>query len=133
MVAVATAEPAHLSAGRLIAALVLAVVACGHAPARHDATAHHPFDDVPQWVAVFDDPKRDAWQRPDDVITALELRPGMRVADLGAGTGYFSRRLSQAVGPTGTVFAVDPEPNLVGYLRTRAEREHTDNVVPVLG
>ena len=36
------------------------------------------------------------------------------------------------VGPTGTVFAVDPEPNLVGYLRTRAEREHTDNVVPVL-
>ena len=128
----AAAERAHLSAGRAIAALVVAIVACGHAPISHDATSHHPFDDVPSWVAAFDDPKRDAWQKPKEVVAALELRPGMRVADLGAGTGYFSRWLSEAVGPTGTVFAVDPEPNLVGYLRTRAEREHTDNVVPVL-
>jgi ubiquinone/menaquinone biosynthesis C-methylase UbiE len=129
---VAAAERARLNIGRVVAGLVLAVVACAHAPVSHDATAHHPFDDVPQWVAVFDDPKRDAWQKPREVVAALELRPGMRVADLGAGTGYFSRWLSEAVGPTGTVFAVDPEPNLVGYLRTRAEREHTDNVVPVL-
>jgi ubiquinone/menaquinone biosynthesis C-methylase UbiE len=56
----------------------------------------------------------------------------MAVADLGAGTGYFSRRLARAVGPHGTVFAVDVEPNLVVHLRERAEREQTENVVPVL-
>jgi ubiquinone/menaquinone biosynthesis C-methylase UbiE len=98
----------------------------------HDATASHSFDDVTHWSSVFDDPERDAWQKPDELVTALGLEPGMTVADLGAGTGYMSRRLSAAVGPRGTVFAADPEPNLVAHLRERAEREGTVNVVPVL-
>src|SRR5262249_5263372 len=62
----------------------------------------------------------------------LEIARGMTVADLGAGTGYFSRYLAAAVGPSGSVLAVDPEPNMVAHLRERAEREHTDNVVPIL-
>ena len=98
----------------------------------HDATTHHAFDDVEHWTSVFDDPARDAWQRPDEIVHALDLKPGAWVADLGAGTGYFSRRLSAAVGPDGVVFAVDTEPNLVAHLRARAEREHTDNVIPIL-
>jgi ubiquinone/menaquinone biosynthesis C-methylase UbiE len=65
-------------------------------------------------------------------VAALGLRPGQCVADLGAGTGYFSRLLSAAVGPGGAVLAADPEPNLVAHLRDRAEREGTANVVPVL-
>src|SRR5205809_8053175 len=56
----------------------------------------------------------------------------MTVADLGAGTGYFSRHLSAAVGPEGTVLAVDTEPNMVARLRERAEAERTVNVVPIL-
>jgi ubiquinone/menaquinone biosynthesis C-methylase UbiE len=56
----------------------------------------------------------------------------MTVADLGAGTGYFSRYLSTAVGESGTVFAVETEPNLVTRLRERAEHERTANVTPVL-
>jgi ubiquinone/menaquinone biosynthesis C-methylase UbiE len=110
----------------------LLVVAVPVAAGPHDATVHHPFDDVEQWTAVFDDPARDAWQRPDDVVRALALRAGAWVADLGAGTGYFSRRLSEAVGREGVVFAVDTEPNLVAYIRSRAERERTPNVIPVL-
>ena len=98
----------------------------------HDATAHHSFEDVAYWASVFDDPARDAWQKPAEVVAALQLRAGMRVADLGAGTGYFSRHLAAAVGETGTVFAADPEPALVAHLRQRAEREQTPNVVPVL-
>src|SRR5215470_7138777 len=98
----------------------------------HDATAHHAFDDVEYWRKVFDDPKRDEWQRPDALVRALDIRPGAWVADLGAGTGYFEKRLATAVGPGGVVFAVDTEPNLIGYLRTRAEGEHTPNVTPVL-
>jgi len=98
----------------------------------HDATARHSFADVEHWRAVFDDPARDAWQKPAALVRALDLRPGACVADVGAGTGYFSRYLSAAVGPGGTVLAVEPELNLVVHLRERAEREGTDNVVPVL-
>ena len=96
------------------------------------ATTHHRFDNVEFWQSIFDDPKRDAWQLPEKVVAALKVRPGMCVADLGAGTGYFVRHLSAAVGPTGTVLAVEPEPNLVSHLRDRAEKEGTDNVVPIL-
>jgi ubiquinone/menaquinone biosynthesis C-methylase UbiE len=99
---------------------------------QHDATVHHSFGDVSHWTAVFDDPSRDAWQKPQAVVQALAIVPGMCVADLGAGTGYFSRYLSTAVGETGTVLAVDTEPNLVVHLRRRAEQEHTANVVPIL-
>jgi ubiquinone/menaquinone biosynthesis C-methylase UbiE len=101
-----------------------------HAP--FEATSRHPFDDVKQWVSVFDDPARDAWQKPKELVAALALTPGMTIADLGAGTGYFSRYLSRAVGDTGTVFAVDTEPNMVAHLRERAEQEQTANVIPVL-
>jgi predicted methyltransferase len=104
------------------------------APARHlfEATTRHSFEDVDYWKSVFEDPARDAWQKPRDVITALGLRPGMSVADLGAGTGYFTHRLAPAVAPGGIVFAVETEPNLVSYLRARAEQEAQANVIPVL-
>jgi ubiquinone/menaquinone biosynthesis C-methylase UbiE len=99
---------------------------------RHDATVRHSFGDVEHWVAVFDDPARAAWQKPAEVVQALGIRNGMCVADVGAGTGYFSRYLSAAVGERGTVFSVDTEPSLVVYLRERAEREQAPNVVPIL-
>jgi len=102
----------------------------GHSP--HDATVHHSFADVQQWVAVFDDPTRDVWQKPADVVRALGLREGMHVADIGAGTGYFSRYLAAAVGDSGAAFAVDTEPQMVAHLRERAEQEATSNVVPIL-
>jgi cyclopropane fatty-acyl-phospholipid synthase-like methyltransferase len=115
----------------LVLATACAMVAAD-APVSDDATSHHSFADVSYWSSVFDDPARDAWQRPDELVAALGLRPGMVVADLGAGTGYLSRRLAGAVGPDGTVLAVETEPNLVAYLRDRAEREGTPNVVPIL-
>jgi ubiquinone/menaquinone biosynthesis C-methylase UbiE len=96
------------------------------------ATAHHSFDDVAKWSKIFDDPGRDEWQKPQALIDALNLHAGMRVADLGAGTGYFSHYLSAAVGNKGTVYAVDVEPNLVVHLRERAEQEKTANVVPIV-
>lgn len=98
----------------------------------HDATARHAFDDVEHWTRVFDDPARDAWQKPRELVAALGLAPGATVADLGAGTGYFLRSLSEAVGPGGTVLAADTEPALVAHLRGRAEKEGLGNVVPIL-
>jgi ubiquinone/menaquinone biosynthesis C-methylase UbiE len=103
-----------------------------HADHAHDATVKHPFDDVAQWVRVFDDPGRDAWQKPDDVIRTLAVAPGMTVADLGAGTGYFSVHLAQAVGAEGRVLAIDVEPNLVNYMKERAAKAKLAQMVPVL-
>lgn len=119
----------------VVAAVGVLALAATLADARgpDHATSHRRFDDPAAWAKVFDDPARDAWQRPEQVVAALGVRPGQHVADLGAGTGYFSRHLSRAVGPAGAVLAVDPEPNLVAWLRDRAEREGTANVVPVLG
>ena len=75
---------------------------------------------------------RDTWQRPADVVAALELDPGARVADLGTGEGYFVPFLSEAVGADGTVYAVDVEAEKVEALRERFLAEST-NVISVLG
>lgn len=98
----------------------------------HDATSHRRFDDPEYWSKIFDDPGRDAWQKPAEVVRVLGVRSGMTVADLGAGTGYFEPHLARAVGPRGTVLAVEVEPKLVAHLRDRAERENTPQVVPIL-
>jgi SAM-dependent methyltransferase len=126
-------------ASPLLAALLLA--ACGSAasppagaaepepspPAASEGHAghgaHHGFGDVERFARIFDDPARDAWQRPDDVVAMLELEAGHAVADLGAGTGYFLGRLAAAVGEEGSVLGLDIEPAMVAHMRERAARE----------
>lgn len=122
------------------------VPAATAAPFAATPGSNHDFAAVEQWRRVFDDPARDAWQKPRELLAALAIRPGMWVADLGAGTGYFSRWLDAAVRGTvapsgrkraterrdGVVFAVDTEPNMVAHLRERAEKERTPTIVPVL-
>jgi len=96
----------------------------GHGHAGHQ----HDFSDVERFAAMFDDPERDAWQRPADVVALLELEPGMTVADVGAGTGYFLPHLSPAVGPEGRVLALDVEPAMVEHMRRRAAEAEMGNV-----
>ena len=127
--------PARLRCHRLragVLALLAVATAAIAGPPSHDATSHRRFDDPAYWSKVFDDPARAEWQKPAEVAAALGLRPGQTVADLGAGTGYFTGPLADVVGPSGTVLAVDVEPNLVAYLRQRAAREHLTNVRVVL-
>lgn len=132
-----------LRAAALLAALLTAACAAAQpepttaaqpreSPRLYEPTSRRSFADVEIWASVFDDPKRDAWQKPAGVVDTLGLGPGMWVADLGAGTGYFSRYLAAAVGATGVVFAVETEPNMVRHLRERAEKERTQNLIPVL-
>ncbi len=102
----------------------------GAQPAKPDHMQHR-FDDPAKLSKSFDDPARDAWQMPAKVIEALGLKAGVTVADIGAGTGYFSMRLAKA-SPELTVFAVDIEPAMVDHLKKRATSEHLNNVVPVL-
>jgi ubiquinone/menaquinone biosynthesis C-methylase UbiE len=79
------------------------------------------------------DPTRAAWQKPGAVVRALGLRRGQVVAEIGAGPGFFTPRLARAVGPTGHVYAVDPEPQILEMLRSRLARAGIRNVTPVLG
>ena len=83
------------------------------------ATVHHRFDDVEKWAAVFDDPERDAWQKPSEVVAAMGVSPNQRVADLGAGTGYLVPYLLEAVGENGRVIALEVENSLVEHLKQR--------------
>jgi SAM-dependent methyltransferase len=96
-----------------------------------DRGYHRSFDNAEMWAKEFDDPARDEWQKPEEVLDALQLERTARVADLGAGTGYFSVRIAKRV-PVGKVFAIDIEPDMVRYLRERAQREHLSVLVPVL-
>lgn len=73
---------------------------------------------------------REGWQRPADVIEALGLKAGDRVADIGAGDGYFTFRFAEAVGPSGRVYAVEVDPERIASLRESArERGHANVVV----
>ncbi len=74
---------------------------------------------------------RDRWQQPDRVVAELGLRPGGRVADLGAGGGYFTFRLARAVGPSGVVYAVDTDRDMPATLAARAVKQGLANVVAV--
>ena len=92
---------------------------------------HHQFSGAEQWSKVFDDPARDAWQRPDEVVRALALAPEATVADIGSGTGYFAVRLARAV-PRGRVYGADIESDMVRFLNERAVREGLANLHTVL-
>jgi ubiquinone/menaquinone biosynthesis C-methylase UbiE len=97
---------------------------------KHEHGVAHDFSDTAKWTARFDDPARDGWQKPDEVVKLLGMTPGTTVVDLGAGTGYFGKRLSAAVGPSGKVLALDPEPKMVEYMKGRFEKEGLTNIEP---
>ena len=101
-------------------------------PAHSVHQAHHRFDDIERWVEAFEDPARNEWQKPDQVVAALPLRRGQVIADIGAGTGYFTRRLAAAVGSEGQALALDIEPGMVAYVRERAAREGQHNLEAIL-
>jgi SAM-dependent methyltransferase len=115
----------------IVVVAALALLPAMRAAAQSPHTHQHSFGDAEKWAHVFDDPKRDEWQKPHQVIEALALRPDAVVADIGAGTGYFAARLSKML-PKGRVYAVDVEPDMVKYLGERAKREGLKNLVAVV-
>jgi ubiquinone/menaquinone biosynthesis C-methylase UbiE len=107
---------------------VLARTALAQTPHTHE----HGFSGAQQWATIFDDPQRDAWQKPHKVLMALQLKPDGVVADVGSGTGYFTVRLAHFVAK-GRVYGVDIEPDMVKYLADRAKRAGESNVTALLG
>jgi predicted methyltransferase len=121
-----------LRTSTLAAALLALAAAAGPAAAQSPGTHQHSFSGAARWAHVFDDPKRDAWQKPHEVIQALALKPDAVIADIGAGTGYFAVRFANMV-PNGRVYGVDIEPDMVKYLAERAKREKRQNIVAITG
>src|SRR6516164_7285996 len=101
-----------------------------HMSSHSDQGYQHSFGQAEMWAKEFDDPARDAWQKPDEILDALQFARTVSVADIGAGTGYFSARIAIRVAD-GEVFAVDIAPDMVRYLGERARRERLHVLQPV--
>lgn len=127
-----------VSGWRVVAACLAAcVVASGQqgvaasqagSSGRHMAREFDPHRDGPH----LENPERDRWQRPDEVIRSLDLRPGIKIADIGAGTGYFAAKLARHESAP-LVYAVDVSPKMVEFLRDRAAKEELGRLRVVQG
>ncbi len=87
----------------------------------------------PQNLGLLEGPDRDAWQKPDQIMDALVIADGSKVADIGAGAGWFTIRLARRVGPNGTVYAQDIQREMLEATRRRVLREGLQNVQTRLG
>jgi predicted methyltransferase len=87
----------------------------------------------PEQLNLLEGPDRDEWQQPDRVMDALGIADGARVADLGAGGGWFTERLAHRVGPNGIVYAEDIQPAMIDAIKRRKESRSLVNVQPILG
>jgi ubiquinone/menaquinone biosynthesis C-methylase UbiE len=96
----------------------------------HGYDEHGNPEDLAPYLRRMTSAARARWQKPEAVLRALALRPGMTVADVGAGPGYFALRMARRVGPRGRVFAAEVEPRILAELARRMGRAR--NVTPVL-
>ena len=130
------------NSGRFLVMLVLC--ACGSCGCRMSggsssgtsqvaaSSDHHVGQrDLGGYIARMESSDRAEWQKPEQVIAALELRLGERVADLGCGPGYLTLPLAEAVGPTGKVWAVDIEPAMLARLREHIQDGKIENIQTV--
>jgi ubiquinone/menaquinone biosynthesis C-methylase UbiE len=131
----------------LIALLVLCASAAHAEPLgqRYEHHAAHDADGIgkfylgreiaqvmgPGGILWLERTERETEEQPQLVIDALEIKPGQTIADLGAGSGYYSFRIAPLVGPAGKVLAIDIEPGMLDAIAQRARREHVGNVATV--
>jgi predicted methyltransferase len=84
-------------------------------------------------LSIFETPGREQRLQIDRVMDLLKITPGKSVADIGAGSGWFTVRAARRVGAAGMVYAEDINPQAIGYIQRRAETEKLPNVKTVLG
>ena len=99
---------------------------------RDDHQMHRLHGDPKAYIGALEDPKRDAYQKPHEVVHALGLKPGEIIADIGAGSGYFTFHLARHVGEKGKVYAVDVSPDMILHLNRRIREQKANNVVTLL-
>jgi arsenite methyltransferase len=89
-------------------------------------------NDPKAYIGSLEDPKRDAYQKPQEVLAALDLRQGEIIADIGAGSGYFTFRLARQVSERGMIYAVDVSPDMIVHINRRIRDHKVANVVSIL-
>jgi SAM-dependent methyltransferase len=94
--------------------------------------SHYMDPDVERWRHVFESPGREIFDQRQGIVQATGVRPGMAVADIGAGTGLFAILFARAVGPAGKVYAVDISPGFVEAIEKRAADYRLANLTPVV-
>jgi len=110
------------------------VIAALFALAASAPAAQHARLFPPELLGQLEGPDRDLYQRPDQIMDALQIGEGSVVADLGAGGGWFTVRLAIRVGPNGRVYAEDIQPQMINAIQSRVAREGLQSrVIPVLG
>ncbi|MFK0570914.1 class I SAM-dependent methyltransferase [Endozoicomonas sp.] len=87
------------------------------------------FSEAERLSVIFDSENREEWQGTSHILNTLNLRPDMVVADVGAGTGYFTHLFSELL-PEGMVYALDPEPNMISYMEKRFADGGQTNIQP---
>lgn len=116
----------------LVALLSTLMFAAGaqaeEASVRPGINRHYENPDYDRWVATFERPGREVYDRRHEIVAATGVRPGMAVADVGAGTGLFTRLFARVVGGDGKVYAVDISPVFVRKGVARAKADGLDNV-----
>jgi SAM-dependent methyltransferase len=117
--------------GVLLVLLALAAVAAAQTPQTPQPRQHGLFP--PKDLGLLDPPDRDTWQRPDQIMDALGIADASVVADVGAGSGFFTIRLARRVGPNGIVYAQDVQQEMLAAITRRVQREGLTNVRPVRG
>lgn len=93
---------------------------------------HYEGAQYQQWFSTFERPGREVYDRREDIVQALQLKAGMDVADIGAGTGFYSLLFAQKVGSTGRVYAVDITDDFVRNIKRRAAENKLDNIHAVI-
>ena len=117
----------------VLSLLVVAPLANGQDAVKRDQHKMHELHNDPKsYIGALEDPKRDAYQKPHEVLTALNIKPGEVIADIGAGSGYFTFRLSHHVGDKGKIYAVDVSPDMVRHINRRVRETKATNVVTIL-
>jgi ubiquinone/menaquinone biosynthesis C-methylase UbiE len=84
--------------------------------------------EAPEWIQTLERPERVSGLKIDEILARLDLKPGMVIADIGSGSGVFSRPLAKAIAPSGRLIAVDIEPGLLSYVSERAATEGIRNI-----
>jgi arsenite methyltransferase len=117
----------------LLAFLTTPAILIGQDAVKRDQHQMHRLHRDPKaYIGALEDPKRDSYQKPHEVVHALALKPGEVIADIGAGSGYFTFHLARHVGPNGMVYAVDVSPDMIRHINRRIRDAKANNVVSVL-
>ncbi len=117
----------HLLPASLVLAMGASALAQDPKP-RSKEEMHRLHHDSKAYIAMLEDPARDAYQKPREVMAALDVKPGEVIADVGSGSGYFTLRLAAQVGGSGRVYAVEIDPEMVRHLNRRVRDAGLSNV-----